>query len=80
MRYRQLDGARHAPDRYDQTGEPAVLAPGDRLFVACEGGPCASRLETFPPRLEIEERDGTYVLVDEGRRDEWRYVFVPRGA
>jgi len=29
-----------------------------------------------PPRLEIDERDGVYVLVDDGPRDQWRYVFV----
>jgi hypothetical protein len=77
-RYRVLDGPRHTPDWYDQTGEPTVLAPGDRLFVACEGGPCASRLETYPPRLEIEEPSGTYVLIDDGPRAGWRYSFVPR--
>jgi hypothetical protein len=65
-------------DWYDQSAEAVVLADGDRMFVACEGGPSHSRLEHFPPRLEIEERDGTYVLLDEGPRDRWRYVFVPR--
>ena len=55
-----------------------VLQPGDRLFVVCEGGPSASRLERFPPRLEIEEAGGAYILVDDGPRREWRYVFVPR--
>lgn len=69
---------RHSPDWYDQSGEMVVLEPGDRIFIACEGGPCQSRLERFPPRLEVEERDGLYVLADEGPRDEWRYVFVPR--
>jgi hypothetical protein len=34
----------------------------------------------FPPRLEIAERDGIYVLRDIGPRDEWRYDFVPRRA
>ncbi len=55
-----------------------MLGVGDRLFIACDGGPCRSRLETFPPTLEIDERGGIYVLNDMGRRDEWRYVFVPR--
>ncbi len=73
----ELDGARHADDWYDQSGELVVLQPGDRLFVPCEGGPCRSRLERFPPRLEIEEPDGTYVLDDDGPRSDWRYVFVP---
>ena len=76
---RQTDSAapRHSPDWYDQSGETAVLVAGDRMFVPCEGGPCRSRLEQFPPRLEIDEPDGTYVLVDTGPRDEWKYVFVP---
>lgn len=71
-------GPRHSPDWYDQSGEDVVLAAGDRLFVACEGGPSTSRLEVFPPQLEVEERDGVYVLMDEGPRHRWRYVFVPR--
>jgi hypothetical protein len=47
------------------------------LLVPCDGGPSISRLEAFPPRLEIAERDGTYVLVDIGPRSGWRYEFVP---
>ncbi|MGO8875497.1 MAG: hypothetical protein ACLQNG_07010 [Acidimicrobiales bacterium] len=70
------DGARHSLDWYDQSCEPVILRPGDRLFVQCEGGPSASRLELFPPRLEIPERGGTYVLVDDGLRAEWHYLFV----
>jgi hypothetical protein len=54
------------------------LHPGDRFFIRCEGGPSTSRLEAFPPRLEVEESDGVYVLDDDGRRDQWRYLFVPR--
>ncbi len=54
-----------------------MLAEGDRMFVPCEGGPAASRLEYYPPRLEVPERDGVYVLFDEGPRGTWRYVFVP---
>ena len=71
---------RHSPDWYDQSRELVVLQTGDRLFIRCDGGPCASRLEWFPPRLEIEENDGMYVLDDDGPRDRWCYVFVPRGA
>lgn len=71
---------RHSPDWYDQSAEPVALQPGDRLFIACRGGPCASRLEWFPPRLEIAEDDGLYVLDDDGPRDNWSYVFVPREA
>jgi hypothetical protein len=71
-----VDGPRHGPEFYDQSGEYVQLAPGDRVIIACVGGPSSSRLERFPPRLEIPERGGTYVLVDQGRRDEWRYEFV----
>jgi hypothetical protein len=53
------------------------LHHGDRKFVQCEGGPCMSRLERFPPQLEIEERGGMYVLIDQGEQQEWRYLFVP---
>jgi hypothetical protein len=74
---RELPGPRHSADWYDQSAERVVLREGDRMFVACEGGPSASRLEYFPPRLEVAEEDGVYVLVDEGPRDTWRYVFVP---
>ena len=75
---RDLTGPRHDPDWYDQSGEDVVLVAGDRLFIPCEGGPAASRLEHFPPRLEIDERDGIYVLDDSGARSSWRYLFVPR--
>ena len=54
-----------------------VVRPGDRLFLPCEGGPSQYRLEHFPPRVEIEERGGIYVLVDEGEPSDWRYLFVP---
>lgn len=73
-------GPRHSPDWYDQSHEATVLAAGDRMFIACEGGPCQSRLEMFPPRLEVEEREGVYVLVDDGPRDQWRYTFISREA
>ena len=53
------------------------VRPSDRIFVQCEGGPCLSRLERFPPPLEIAERGGLYVLVDEGDLPDWRYLFVP---
>lgn len=41
-----------------QSAEDHALEPGDRLFVPCQGGPCRSRVETFPPRLEIDEPGG----------------------
>ena len=68
---------RHSPEWYDQSDEMLALAPGDRLFVPCEGGPCTSRLERFPPRLELDELGGTYVLLDVGPRADWKYLFVP---
>jgi len=70
-------GARHSEDWYDQSREPVTLRAGDRLFIRCEGGPSSSRLETFPPQLEVRERDGTYLLVDDGPRDAWYYLFLP---
>jgi hypothetical protein len=51
---------------------------GERLFIPCEGGPSASRLERWPPPVEVLEADGLYVLVDDGPPTEWRYLFVPR--
>jgi hypothetical protein len=54
-----------------------LVRPGDRMFIQCEGGPCLSRLEYFPPRLEISERGGMYVLIDEDEPPHWRYLFVP---
>jgi hypothetical protein len=53
------------------------MKPGDRMFIACDGGPSISRLEIFPPPLEVEERNGIYVLEDEGPPEQWRYLFVP---
>jgi len=74
---KRAEGPRHSPDWYDQSGEAAVLREGDRFFVVCEGGPSVSRVETFPPQLEVAEQGGTYVLEDDGPRDAWRYVFIP---
>jgi hypothetical protein len=48
------------------------------MLIPCRGGPSTSRLAFFPPPLEVEERDGTYVLVDDGPPETWRYEFVPR--
>jgi hypothetical protein len=78
LRYLDFPGPRHSPEWYDQTGEAEVLRPGDRIFIACEGGPSWTRLEVWPPRLEVQEPDGVYVLLDDGPRDVWRYLFVPR--
>jgi hypothetical protein len=54
------------------------IQPGDQMFLQCKSGPCTSRLERFPPPLEIEEREGTYILEDDGPIEECRYLFVPR--
>jgi hypothetical protein len=71
---------RHSDRWYDQRREAVVLQPGDRFFIPCVGGPSTTRLEHFPPRLELDEKDGMYILDDEGPRDDWRYIFVPRHA
>jgi hypothetical protein len=52
------------------------LKQGDRMFIRCHGGPSISRLEVFPPPLEIEERGGLYVLQDDGPPEQWSYLFV----
>ena len=54
-----------------------VPQPGDRMIVPCEGGPSAGRLVHHPAPLEIPERGGTYVLIDDGPVESWRYLFVP---
>jgi len=79
-KYLDHPGPRHEPGWYDQSAEATILEPGDRMMIRCEGGPCVSRLEMFPPRLEVEERDGVYVLSDTGGRDDWFYEFVPSTA
>lgn len=71
-----VEGPRHSERIYDQSGEPVVLRTGDRFLVPCRGGPCTSRLEIYPPRLEIDEYEGMYVLVDDGPRDDWYYRFI----
>jgi hypothetical protein len=57
-----------------------MAEPGERLLVRCVGGPSQSRLVRFPPPLEIEEADGTYVLVDDGPVAHWSYEFIPRSG
>lgn len=69
-------GPRHSEGWYGEDLTDFSLRPGDRMFIPCEGGPCSSRLEVFPPRLEIEEGNGLYVLVDDGPTDAWTYQFV----
>ena len=53
------------------------MLPGDRMLIRCEGGPSTSRLERYPPPLEVEERGGMYVFEDDGPPEQWQYVFVP---
>jgi len=59
--------------------EPPAPEPGERMLLPCDGGPSISRLVTYPPPLEIPERDGTYVLVDDGPPAQWSYTFLPHG-
>ena len=55
-----------------------AMEKGDRMLIPCAGGePCISRLTGYPPPLEIDERGGTYVLVDHGTPDQWKYDWVP---
>jgi hypothetical protein len=53
---------------------------GERMLIPCKGGPSVSRLVRYPPPLEIEERDGVYVLVDDGPPEHWHYGFVRQGS
>ena len=47
------------------------------MLIGCQGGgPSFSRLVYYPPPLEIPERGGVYVLVDDGPPGEWRYDWV----
>lgn len=49
------------------------------MLVWCEGGPSTCRTVRFPPPLELEAEGGTYVLVDDGPPEQWRYAFVADG-
>jgi MOSC domain-containing protein YiiM len=69
--------ARHSAGWYGSVLQGGHVRAGDRIFVQCERGPCTSRLETFPPRLEIEEKGGLYVLLDQRPIDDWKYQFLP---
>ena len=56
------------------------MEPGDRMLIRCDsGGPSISRLVTYPPPFEIDVREGTYVLVDDGPAHLWRYLFIRSG-
>ena len=56
------------------------MQEGERMLIPCDGGPSRSRLERFPPPVEVVERGGLYVLVDDGPPETWRYLFVPDPA
>ena len=53
------------------------METGERMLIPCDAGPSISRLVHYPPPLEIVERDGTYVLVDDGPPEHWQYHFIP---
>ena len=53
-----------------------VLEPGDRMLIACDGGPSNSRLIHWPPPLEIPDRGGLYVLTDDGPLEQWHYHWI----
>ena len=67
---------RHTIEWYDQSAWPYPLEPGDRVFIRCDGGPGLSRLEVFPPSLELNEPGGTYVLADDGPPHDWIYHWM----
>lgn len=46
------------------------------MLLRLEGGPVGWRAVTFPPPLELHERSGRYVLVDDGPPEGWWYELV----
>jgi len=73
------DGPRHSPGWYRDLPGGRAPRPGQQLLIRCHDGPSRVRLETFPPRLEIEVRGGVYVLEDDGPVHLWAYRLVARG-
>jgi hypothetical protein len=71
------DDVRHSSGWYDQSSWPYALNTGDQMLIRCEGGPGLSRVEYFPPRLELRQPGGTYALVDDGPPHEWTYRWMP---
>jgi hypothetical protein len=50
---------------------------GDRMLVECRGdGPSGGRLVRYPPPVEVPDRGGVYVLVDDGPPEDWYYDWV----
>jgi hypothetical protein len=74
------DGPRatHSPGWYRPLLEAGAVRMGDQMLIRCVDGPSISRLETFPPPLEVEEPGGVYVLDDDGPVYAWRYLFVSK--
>jgi len=56
-----------------------AVEAGDRLFLWCDGGPAVGRTAVFPTPFEVDVEGGTYVLVDDGPPEQWRYDFVADG-
>jgi hypothetical protein len=46
------------------------------MFIRTVGGPCLSRLEAFPTQIEIPEKSGICLLVDDGPPEAWAHEFV----
>jgi hypothetical protein len=46
------------------------------MLLWCEGGPSIGRAIVYPPPLEIGVEGGTYVLVEDGPVEQWRYQFI----
>ncbi len=72
-------GPRHSAGWYRDLLGDRTIRPGRQLLIRCVDGPSRVRLETFPPRLEIEVRGGVYVLEDDGPVHQWSYRLVSRG-
>jgi hypothetical protein len=70
------DVPRHSPDYYRERLGDETPAVGDRMWIPSVGGTIQSRMERFPPPLEIHQDGGVYVLIDEGPPGDWRYEFV----
>jgi hypothetical protein len=64
------------PAFWDGASDDEGVQDGDRMLIPCNGGPSISRLIRYPPPLEIDERGGVYVLVDDGPPELWRYEFI----
>jgi hypothetical protein len=73
------DDPRHSVDWYRDLPGGRSLRAGQQFLIRCVDGPWRVRLETFPPRLEIEVPGGVYILEDDGSIHRWTYRLVPRG-